>query len=72
MAKQFKVGKLYTPYMCGFDPIKVVRRTEKTIWCEDECGVQFSMRVRISKNGNEYAVDCTVPVKWRDAFTYFA
>lgn len=71
MPKQFKVGKWYTPYQCGFDPIKVVRRTEKTIWCEDG-NVQFSMRVRIDKNGDEYAVDCTVPVKWRDAFTYFA
>lgn len=72
MARRFEVGKRYAPYGCGYDPIKVVRRTEKTIWVEDSTNVQWSMRVRIAKDGNEYAIDCTVPNKWRDEFTYFA
>lgn len=52
--------------------IKVIRRTEKTIFCEDADKVTFSMRVHKDANGNEYAVDGSVPKAWRDAYTYEA
>lgn len=70
--KAFKVGKQYRPYQTEYKAIKVIRRTEKTIWAEDTDGVTFNMRVRIDANGNEYAVDGSVPKAWRDAYTYEA
>ena len=69
--KRFKVGKSYEPYGCGFDPIKVIRRTEKTIWVDNGTN-QWRMRVKTNMAGDEYVVDSVVPVRWRDAFTYFA
>jgi hypothetical protein len=70
--KTFKVGKKYKPYQTDFAPAKIIRRTEKTIFCEDVNGIKFSMRVHKDANGNEYAVDCSVPKAWRDAYTYEA
>ena len=71
MAKTFEVGKEYFPYDAGFDPIVVLRRTEKTIWV-DKDGIKWRMRIKRDAVGNEYAVDSCVPYKWRDAFTYIA
>ena len=71
MPRKFKVGKMYFPYAAEFEPITVVRRTEKTIWVNDT-NTQWSMRVKTDQKGNEFVVDSTVPVFWRDAFTYFA
>lgn len=70
--KTFIVGKKYRPYQREFTPAKVIRRTSATIFCEDVNGVKFSMRVRKDADGNEYAVDCSVPKAWRDAYTYNA
>lgn len=69
--KQFKVGAGYEPYQTEYGAVKVIRRTEKTIWCDNGQTV-FRMKVRKDINGNEYAIDSTVPAKWRDAFTYEA
>ncbi len=69
--KKFEVGKEYEPYQREFDPIKVIKRTDKTIWVtKDE--VTWMMRIKHDANGNEWAADSTVPYKWRDAFTYMA
>ena len=68
---RFEVGRSYLPYGAEFDPIKIVRRTEKTIWCDNgQC--QWRMRVRHDADGNEYAVDSCVPPRWREEFTYMA
>ena len=67
----FEVGKFYQPYDGGFFPIKILKRTEKTIWV-DKDGVRWKMRIRKDTNGNEFAVDSSVPPKWRDAFMYSA
>lgn len=71
MARRFEVGKAYEPYATEFEPITVIRRTEKTIWVQ-HTQAAWSMRVKHDKDGNEYAVDSTVPANWRDAFTYSA
>lgn len=69
--KKFEVGKEYEPYQREFDPIKVIKRTDKTIWVtKDE--VTWMMRIKHDANGNEWAADSKVPYKWRDAFTYMA
>lgn len=71
MAQVFEVGKQYRPYQTEFDPILITRRTDKTIWCDNgQCS--FQMRVKKDRDGNEYAVDSSVPTRWRDAFTYEA
>ena len=70
MAQKFEVGKEYEAYQREYGTIKIVRRTEKTIWVVTNVGIEFFMRVKIDPNGDEYAVDSTVPKKWRDAFTY--
>lgn len=71
MARKFEVGKQYPPYQAEYDAITVTRRTDKTIWCDNgQC--KFMMRVKKDRDGNEYAVDSTVPQRWRDAFTYTA
>lgn len=67
----FEVGKFYESYGSGFDPIKILRRTDKTIWV-DKDGVKWRMRIRKDNDGNEFAVDSSVPRNWRDDFTYSA
>ena len=69
--KKFQVGRMYEPYATEFEPIEVVRRTEKTIWVKNE-SAEWRMRIKTDENGNEYAIDSTVPGKWREAFTYKA
>lgn len=70
--KRFEVGNEYFPYAREYDPITVVRRTEKTIWVRGAAGNTWMMRIRKDANGNEYATDSTVPTRWREAFTYEA
>lgn len=72
--KKFEVGKEYEPYQTELGPVRVIRRTEKTIWVEKvlSYGASWSMRIRIDADGNEYAIDTIVPKKWRDACTYMA
>lgn len=70
MAK-FEVGKSYEPYAPEFDPIKVLRRTEKSIWVTNG-QITWMMRIKVDEDGTEWATDSKVPMKWRDAFTYNA
>ena len=72
MAKRFEVGKKYYPYQREYGAVKVVRRSDYYIWCKNSSGVTFRMKIRYEINGDEYAIDSTVPKKWRDAFTYEA
>ena len=73
MAYRFETGCVYEPYANEFESIRVIRRTEKTIFVKGvEMGVQWRMRVRTDADGNEYTIDSTVPARWRDAFTYKA
>lgn len=72
MSKKFEVGKQYEPYQTEYSPITVLKRTEKTIWVENDEQITWKMRVKIDMDGNEYAVDSSVPSRWRDAFTYEA
>lgn len=65
---RFEVGKTYRWADSGFDPITVTRRTEKTIWV-DKYGAQWSMRIKIDEDGNEFVVDSSMPKKWRQEFT---
>ena len=69
MAKQFEAGKFYESYQAEYEPILVTRRTEKTIFVKNTTA-EWKMKVRLDSNGNEYAIDTSVPKKWRDAFTY--
>ena len=68
---RFEVGEKYEPNDFGFDPIRIERRTDKTVWV-DKDGVKWRMRIKKDRNGNEYVADSCVPLKWRDAFTYQA
>ena len=69
--KKFEVGKEYDPYQREFDPVKVIKRTEKTIWVQKD-EITWMMRIKHDAERNEYAVDSKVPHKWRDAFVYSA
>jgi hypothetical protein len=71
MARVFKVGKEYEAYQREFGSITVLRRTDKTIWVTNG-STHWSMRIKKTDDGSEYAVDSTVPRRWRDAFTYDA
>ena len=71
MAKKFEVGKSYEPYQSEYESITILRRTDKTVWV-DNGQSKWRMKVKTDRNGNEYAVDSSVPPAWRDAFTYTA
>jgi len=71
MAKKFEIGKSYRPYQTEYDPITILRRTDKTIWCTNGQS-QWRMKIRHDQDGNEFAIDSSVPLAWRDAFTYEA
>lgn len=68
---RFETGHLYEGYAREYDPIRILRRTEKTMWVTNGRN-SWKMRIRTDENGNEYAVDSSVPREWRDAFTYDA
>ena len=69
--KRFEVGKAYNPMDCGYDPITILKRTDKTVWVRGGSGNEWRMLVR--HNGkSEFVTDSSVPRKWRFAFTYFA
>jgi hypothetical protein len=68
----FEVGKEYECNDCGISNIKVLKRTEKTLWVENDVHSQWRMRIREDEHGYEYVTDSTVPRKWREAFTYSA
>ena len=68
---QFIVGAKYYRADTGFDPITILRRTDKTVWVSDGSH-EWSMRVRHYYDGSEYAVDYTVPKKWQDCLKFDA
>ena len=69
--KRFEVGKAYNPMDCGYDPVTILKRTDKTVWVRGSSGNEWRMLVR--NNGkSEFVTDSCVPKKWRFAFTYFA
>lgn len=71
MARMFEVGKSYYCNDSGFNPITVIRRTDKTIWV-DNTENKWRMRIKHDINGNEYVCDSLAPHGYRDIFTYTA
>ena len=69
--ERFEVGKSYDPADLSFDPITVIKRTAKCIVVRGGSGNTWRMIVRQDEKG-EFAVDSSVPKKWRDIFTYRA
>ena len=69
--KKFEVGHYYLCHDSGFDPIKVMRRTEKTIFVTNG-GAKWRMRIRVDADGNEYVIDSSNPKRYRDIFRYNA
>ena len=69
---KFEVGKSYEPNDPGFDPVTVVKRTEKMIQIKNDRGTTWRMRIRVDEDGNEYVADSSVPKGWRHMLTYQA
>jgi hypothetical protein len=71
--KQFEVGKSYYPQDRGYDPVEVIKRTDKSIrvrrWYD---GSAWWMRIKKDSEGNEMCTDSTAPKNWRFVFTYCA
>ena len=70
--KQFEVGKTYSAYKPEYGSIEILRRSEKTIWVRNDCGIEWFMRIKKDADGNEFAIDSVLPKKWQVAFTYIA
>ena len=70
--KQFREDHFYLPNDPGLDVIMVEKRTAKMIFVSTPKGVKWRMKIKVDENGNEYAVDSSVPPHWRCAFTYQA
>lgn len=62
--KKFEVGKWYEWRDRGYDPIKVMSRTDKSIVVNNGTN-QWRMFVKIDDEGCEYVVDSKVPSRWR-------
>lgn len=69
--KQLEVGKSYRPADAGFDPITIIKRTNKCVFVRGSAGNEWRMTIR-NDGEREYVTDSCVPAKWRCAFTYFA
>ena len=70
MAK-FVVGNEYYFQDTGFGALKILRRTEKTIWVSNGQN-EWKMRIRDDGYGNEYATDSSVPKRFRSELTIMA
>lgn len=68
----FIVGKSYWASDRGMGSVKVVKKTPCFIYVENIDGLQWRMRIRHDRNGNEFVIDSVLPQKWRDAFIYSA
>ena len=68
---RFEEGKCYLASDSGIPPIIVLRRTSKMIRVENGHS-EWSMKIRLDKNGNEYVTDSSVSSPFRGAFTYSA
>lgn len=69
---KFEVGKTYWAYQKEYGSVTILKKTEKYIFVQSDCGIEWRMKIRYAENGNEYAIDSSVPMMWRDAFTYFS
>lgn len=67
MAK-FEVGKAYNFAESGFDPVFVVKRTDKTVWARWSHGSVYMLRVRHHEDGGEYLLECATPKRYIDSF----
>ena len=63
--KKFEVGKWYGWAEPGFDPIKVMSRTEKSIVVNNGSH-QWRMFIKIDEDGSEYVMDSKSPRSWRE------
>jgi hypothetical protein len=69
MGKVFEVGKMYYREESGFDPQKVIRRTDKTITCVnvayDLKPKEFRQLIHVDEDGTEWVWDSYVPPRHR-------
>ena len=68
---RFEVGKSYYAADSRFDPVEVIKRTEKMILVKGYAGNSWRMRIK-EKDGSEYCVDSSVPKKWQPLYEYNA
>lgn len=69
---KFEIGKTYWAYQKEYGSITILKKTDKTISVRSDCNIEWRMKIRHTANGSEYAIDSSVPMIWRDAFTYFS
>ena len=69
MAKQFEVGKYYEASDSGLDPIRILKRTKKTVLVWNG-HIAWRMFIKHDKDGNEFVTDSSVPFRYRDEYTY--
>lgn len=62
--RRFEVGHCYEDGD-RFDPIEVLRRTEKFILVTNG-STTWRMRIRVDADGNEYVEDSSVPKSYRN------
>lgn len=62
---RFEVGKKYYWVDSGYDPIEVVRRTEKTVWVNNG-NHTWATRIKRNVYGHEYIIDTGVSAKHRE------
>lgn len=65
---KFEVGKTYGWADSGYDPIRVLNRTSKTITVTNGTAT-WRMLLRVNEVGDEYVIDSSVPVSYRGLFT---
>ena len=72
----FVVGSYVYPSDRSFDPVMITKRTSKYIFVTNpspDCGSSGKMLIRKDDEGNEYAIDSSMPKKWREScFTYYS
>lgn len=54
MAARFLTDSEYYPNGCGYPPVRIVRRTQKTIVVNNGTN-EWRMRIKYDADGNEYA-----------------
>lgn len=67
MAK-FETGKTYGWCAGEYDPIKILRRTQKSVVVTNGSST-WRMIIKIDADGNEFVVDSSVPKRWQSSFT---
>lgn len=72
MGKEFEVGRSYYPFDRSYSTIKIIKRTPKCVFVENEDGSRWRMIVKRDRDGIEFVTDSCVPMKWRLSFTYSA